>query len=47
MQANNKFIISKGWKQKINFDNGLKSTIKWYQNFYKLYLSKQGAFKQL
>jgi len=47
MQANNKFIISKGWKQKVNFDNGLKSTIKWYQNFYKLYLNKQGAFKQL
>ena len=47
MQANNKFIISKGWKPKVSFDTGLKNTIKWYQNSYKLYLSKQGIFKQL
>ena len=46
MQANNKLIMSKGWKPKINFDTGLKRTIKWYQNFYKLYLSQQGILKQ-
>ena len=45
MQANNKFIISKGWRPKINFDVGLKNTIKWYQNFNKTYLSQQGIFK--
>jgi UDP-glucose 4-epimerase len=46
MQANNKLITSKGWKPKIDFDTGLKNTIKWYQSFYKLYLSQQGIFKQ-
>ena len=33
MQANNKFIISKGWKPKIGFDDGLKRTIEWYRKF--------------
>ncbi len=47
MQANNKLITSKGWKPKINFDNGLKQTINWYRNFYKLYLSDKGIFRQL
>ncbi|MDB9784325.1 GDP-mannose 4,6-dehydratase [Pelagibacteraceae bacterium] len=47
MQANNKLITSKGWKPKISFDNGLKSTINWYKNFYNLYLSKKGKFKNL
>jgi UDP-glucose 4-epimerase len=47
MQANNNFITSRGWKPLVNFDDGLKKTISWYQNFYKLYLSKQGTFKTL
>ena len=47
MQANNRLITSKGWKPKFNFDNGLKQTINWYRNFYKLYLSDKGIFKQL
>ena len=47
MQANNKFLVSKGWKSKISFDEGLKKTIEWYKNFYDLYLSKKGTFKNL
>ena len=47
MQANNQFISSKGWKPKINFDNGLKFTIAWYQKFYKSYLDKNSSFKNL
>ena len=44
MQANNKFIISKGWKPKIGFDDGLKSTIEWYRKFNKSYLDKRSFF---
>ena len=44
MQANNQFISSKGWKPKINFDNGLKFTIAWYRKFYKSYLDKNSSF---
>lgn len=47
MQADTKFISSKGWKPKINFDNGLKFTIAWYQKFYKSYLDKHSTFKNL
>ena len=47
MQANNKFLVSKGWKSKISFDEGLKKTIEWYKNFNDLYLSKKGTFKNL
>ena len=47
MQANNKFIVSKGWKPKISFDLGLKITINWYQNFYETYLNKNSLFKKL
>ena len=47
MQANNKFIISKGWKQKVNFENGLKRTIAWYRLFDKLYLNKNSTFTNL
>ena len=47
MQANNKFITSKGWRPKVNFLDGLKKTINWYQNFNELYLSKKGTFKKL
>ena len=47
MQANNKKIISKGWKPKIDFDEGLKLTIKWYQNFKKIYLNQSSEFKKL
>jgi dTDP-glucose 4,6-dehydratase len=47
MQANNKFIISKGWKPKIDFDNGLKRTIAWYRKFNRSYLDKYSAFKNL
>ncbi len=47
MQANNKYIISKGWKPKINFDDGLKLTISWYRKFIKSYLDKNSSFKNL
>ncbi len=47
MQANNKFIIRKGWKPKINFDEGLKSTIDWYRKFLKFYLDQKSSFKNL
>ena len=47
MQANNKFIISKGWKPKINFDDGLRKTIAWYENFYSSYLDDNSYFKNL
>ena len=47
MQANNKFITMKGWKPKKSFDAGLKETINWYKNFYKVYFSKKGTFKNL
>jgi nucleoside-diphosphate-sugar epimerase len=47
MQANNKFISSKGWKPKINLDDGLKLTIAWYQKFNEIYLDKDSSFKNL
>ena len=47
MQANNKFIISKGWRPKINFNTGLKFTIEWYRKFQKSYLDKDSIFKNL
>ncbi len=47
MQANNKFITSKGWKPKINFDTGLNYTISWYQKFLKSYLEKNNSFNNL
>ena len=47
MQANNKFLSSKGWKPKINFDDGLKFTIAWYRKFHKSYLDKNSSFKNL
>ena len=47
MQADNRFITSKGWKPKVNFDNGLKKTIDWYKKFYKSYLGKNSSFKNL
>ena len=47
MHADNKFITSKGWKPKINFDLGLKNTISWYRKFYKLYLDKKSYFQNL
>ena len=47
MQANNKFIISKGWKPKINLDDGLKRTIAWYRKFSRYYLDKNSFFKNL
>ncbi len=47
MQANNKFIISKGWKPNINFNIGLQKTINWYQKFKKLYLDNNSSFKDL
>ena len=39
MQANNKFLSSRGWSPNINFEDGLKSTISWYKKFNKSYLS--------
>ncbi len=47
MQANNKFMISKGWKPKVNFDDGLIHTISWYQKFNRLYLGKNSSFQNL
>ena len=47
MQANNKFLIAQGWKEKINFNEGLKDTIKWYSKFCNLYLDKNNYFKNL
>ena len=47
MQANNKFIISKGYKPKMNFDDGLKLTISWYRKFIASYLDKNSSFKNL
>ena len=47
MQANNKFILSKGWKPKIDFDDGLKRTITWYRKFNRTYLDKYSVFKNL
>ncbi len=44
MQANNKFIISKGWKPKIGFDDGLKRTIEWYRKFNRSYFDKRSFF---
>ena len=41
MQANNKEAKLKGWKPKIDFDEGLKFTIKWYKNFNKFYLNNR------
>ena len=41
MQANNKFITSKGWRPKINFEQGLIHTISWYKKFSKIYLEKK------
>ena len=43
MQANNKFIVSKGWKPKMSFDTGLKLTINWYQKFNDIYLKKNSG----
>ena len=40
MNANNKIILSKGWKPKISFDEGLKITIDWYKKFNNLYIKK-------
>ena len=47
MQANNKFIISKGWRPKIKFDEGLKLTIHWYRKFHRSYLDKKSPLKNL
>ena len=47
MQANNKFLISKGWYPKINFEKGLMDTITWYKKFSKIYLEENSQFKNL
>lgn len=47
MQANNKFITKIGWKPIIDFDEGLKNTIAWYQRFFKSYLDNNSNFKNL
>ena len=36
MQADNRFITSKGWKPKVNFDNGLKKQLIGTKNFINL-----------
>lgn len=45
MQANNNFLTKKGWRPKINFDDGLKRTISWYRKFNNVYLNKKSIFK--
>ncbi len=47
MSANNKIILSKGWRPKVSFDDGLKLTINWYKVFNNLYLKKNSKFNQL
>jgi nucleoside-diphosphate-sugar epimerase len=47
MQANNKFITSKGWKPKISFDDGLKYTITWFRKFHRIYYDKNSQFRKL
>ena len=47
MQANNKFLIAKGWRPKISFEKGLIDTISWYRKFSKIYLEKNSPFKNL
>ena len=48
MQAENKFITKKiGWKSSLDFNEGLKRSIKWYKNFIKMYYDKQNFFKKL
>ena len=47
MQANNKFITSRGWKPKTSFDKGLKDTITWYKKFRRSYLDKSSDFRNL
>ena len=47
MQANNKFVISKGWKPKINLDVGLIKTINWYKTFLKTYFNNISSLKNL
>ena len=47
MQSDNKAILSKGWRPRINFEEGLKKTIAWYREFNRIYLDKKGKFKKL
>ena len=47
MQSDNKAILSKGWRSRINFEEGLKKTIAWYREFNRIYLDKKGKFKKL
>jgi UDP-glucose 4-epimerase len=47
MQANNKFLTSKGWKPEVDFDSGLKKTISWYRNFNQLYFGTKARLKNL
>ena len=47
MQANSKFILSKGWKPKINLDDGLIKTISWYKSFLKIYFNNLNSLKNL
>tara|TARA_E500000178_G_scaffold307520_1_gene320512 strand:- start:45 stop:1016 length:972 start_codon:yes stop_codon:yes gene_type:complete len=47
MQANNKFLTSKGWYPKITFEKGLIDTISWYKKFSKIYLEGNSPFKNL
>jgi len=47
MSANNKTILSKGWKPKISFEQGIKMTINWYKLFNNFYFDKKSKFNQL
>tara|TARA_B100001540_G_C15739388_1_gene611509 strand:+ start:365 stop:1342 length:978 start_codon:yes stop_codon:yes gene_type:complete len=47
MQANNKFILSKGWKPRNSLDMGLKETINWYKLFLKIYFNNLISLKNL
>ena len=47
MQADIIFLNKIGYKNTINFQDGLKKTIKWYKNFLSVYFNKKSIFKNL
>ena len=48
MRADNKLVKEyTGWKPKVNFNEGLIRTIKWYEKFNKIYMSKKSDLYKL
>ena len=47
MQADISLLKKIGYKQSINFEQGLKRTIKWYRNFLKVYINDRGNLNKL